>query len=209
MFMTEGNGAGGGAQGAGDTGAQGAGTGAANAQNGNSGSTNQGLDTSQLVSRSDFEALTKKLDGVLSDNAKYRSRLRALVTGEDEEEENGKSGKADKAAAKVDNLTRQLRNDRFEAQITTAAVKAGAAHPEQVVAMLKIDDVADELGNVKDAEKAITELKTKYPNLFGTASQGFGSVNGGEGNGSNRKRTAADVNAEIRAFRRGRELSPR
>ena len=204
MFWTDGSGAGTGAQGAGGTGAQGAETGAANSQ-GNGGSGSAGIDLSQYVPRSELTALTSKLDGVIADNAKYRTRLRQLVTDE-EGDDSGKSGKSEKASEKLDKALAAARSDRFTAQVTTAAVKLGAPFPEQVVALLRIDDVADELGAVKDVDKVVADLKQKYPNIFAPAQQGYGDINGGSGGGNNRKRTAADVNREIRSFRRGRDL---
>ena len=205
MFWTEGNGAGGTAQGAGTAGAQGAETGAANSQTGTGNGGAQGAATADLVPRSEFTALSSKLDKVLSENADYRKRLRQLVTGEDDDD-SGKGGKPDKNAEKLDKALAAARQDRFTAQVTTAAVKLGAPFPEQVVALLRIDDVADELGAVKDVDKVVADLKQKYPNIFAPAQQGYGDINGGSGGGNNRKRTAADVNREIRSFRRGRDL---
>lgn len=206
MFMTDGSGAGTGAQGAGGTGAQGAGTGDANAQTGSGNAGATGSTTADTVSKSEFDALSKKLDGVLTDNANYRKRLRQVVTGEDDDGD-GKGSKTDKQAEILDRVLQGARRDRFTSQVTTAAVKLGAPFPEQVVSILNISDVADEEGNVKDVDKVVTDLKTKYPNLF-QVTQGFGDVNGGAGGGSSRKKTAADVNQQIRDFRNSGRVKP-
>lgn len=206
MFMSDGSGAGTSTQGAAGTGAQGAGTGSATTQTGTSGAGTQGVDLSQYVPRSELTTLTTKLDSVIADNAKYRDRLRKLVTDEDDGD-SGKGGKSDKQAEKLDRVLQGARRDRFTSQVTTAAVKLGASFPEQVVAILKIDDVADEEGNVKDVDKVVTDLKTKYPNLF-VAAQGFGDVNGGSGGTQTRKRTTADVNQQIRDFRNSGRIKP-
>ena len=207
MFFTDGNGSGGAGTGTGAAAAQGANTaGNADGQANSNGSSGK-ADTSEFVSKSELTALTKKLDGVLADNAKYRAKIKALASDDDSDDTSG--GKPDKQAQKLANLLQAARSDRFTAQVTTAAVKLGAEHPELVVRALNLDEVADDLGNVADVDKVVGDLKAKYPNLFSKTQQGFGNVNGGDSGGNNRKRTSADVNAEIRAFRRGRELPAR
>jgi hypothetical protein len=205
MMWTESSGSGAGT-GTTQAGAQGAETsGVATVQTGAAG-INAGIDTANLVSRSDFDAISKKLNDVLTDNANYRKRLRAVVSGEEEDDDGTGKGKPDKNAERLDKLIQSARRDKFTSQITTAAVKAGATFPEQVVAILSIDEHADEDGNVKDVDKLIETTKSKYANLFSSVNSGPGNINGGAGGGSGQARTNADMNAEIRAFRRGRQL---
>lgn len=209
MFFTDGNSSGGAGTGTGAAAAQGANTAGANGQaGGNDGGGKAG--TEEYVSKSELTALTKKLDSVLADNAKYRAKIKALASDDDSDDTGTGGGKPDKNAEKLVKALAAARVDRFTSQVTTAAVKLGAEHPELVVRALDIDEVADDLGSVKDVDKVVGDLKTKYPNLFAKAqNNGFGDVNGGTSGGNNRKRTSADVNAEIRAFRRGRELPAR
>lgn len=195
MFWTDGTAAGA-SSGSQSQAAQGAETGAANSQAATAGNNAQGVDTSQFVSKSDFDAIQAKLTKLESDNKKYRDRIRALA---DDDEESGGKGKGKDSTSAVEEMLSLARKDRFESQITTAAVKAGAAHPELVVRALDIDEVADKNGSVKDAEGTVAKLKEKYPNLF-QAQSGNPAINGGN-DGSRRPRNSADMNAIIRGAR--------
>jgi hypothetical protein len=187
---------------------------------GQQGATQQGQSgqgqESQFVPMSAFTALSEKLDSVIADNVRYRQERRQgrnSNNGGNNNQQNGNSGGAGGSDSGNDGndvseqLTRmqsQLRMANFRNDITAAATRAGAIIPAELYRLIDIDDTdADDLGYVKNADKAVADLRKKTPALFGSTVQGGG--NGGDGN--NQPTRPANFNDELRRdFRQRRGL---
>lgn len=162
---------------------------------------NQNQNQPEYVSKADFDTLNTKLDAVLKDNAKYRSRLREVNKASgNSSDSNGDSSSDDaNAMSEVTTLKNKLRVSNFRNAITSAANKANSIVADDLYRLLDIDEYADDDGNVKNADAIMEELKKTNPNWFGKA-QAPASINGGEGNNGNNGQF--DMNAEIRAAAR-------
>lgn len=181
---------------------QGTPTGGSTAGTGNPTAPTQGANPSVSqgdtgVSKEAFDALTAKLSALESDNKKYRDRLRAIVN--DDEEDSGSSkqtGKSDKAATEALELMRELRQERALNVLSSAAAKANFLYPDTVLNYVDLDEITDKKGVVKEPDKVIAGLRTKYPKLFGGTVDG--SADAGAGVASTGPNTT-DMNALIRA----------
>lgn len=160
--------------------------------------TSQGAGTSETISRSEYDALSSKLEAVLADNAKYRAERRGK-SGE-KAGTDGASG-SEATAAELATMKAQLRTANFRNDITAAATRAGAIIPGDVWRLLDMDQAGvDELGYVSSPDKVLGDLRKRMPQLFGTPVQG--SANGGAGSGQ--AADANDMNAAIRSAFRNR-----
>jgi hypothetical protein len=169
------------AQGAAAAGTQGAAAQGANAQ----GQTGQGTGTPEYVTKADFDTLSTQLAEVLADNKRYRDDRRAAKGQGAANGTAATSGTANAdstVAAELATLQSELRTERFKNDITAAATKAGAVIPAQLYRLLDMEDVADDKGNVKNADKVIADLKKSTPALFGAVV--LGGADGNNGNGS-------------------------
>lgn len=198
-----------------DSNEQGSGTGAQGAQGQNretvaqSGSTGQGSQTGSrtdnrqgseidLVNHPAYKALASKLDNAISENKKYRDRLRSFVS-EDEAEPAGKG--TDKNQKVLNDTLQELRSERAYNRLSAAATKAGFRTPDVILNFVKLDEVADEKGNVTDPDTVINNLKTKYPDMFRAVQEGNGD--GAAGNRNRNGNGSSDMNAMIRSRLRG------
>jgi hypothetical protein len=144
--------------------------------------------------------MVKKVDGILSDNAKYRQKLRSLAG--DEEAEGGKGGKQDTATAEIEAMRGELRRERALNKLSAAATQAGFLTPDLILNFVDLDETKfDKNGNVVDADKVVESLKTTYPQMFGKPAT-LGNGDGAAGGSRNSDRSG-DMNSRIRAGARG------
>lgn len=181
-----------GQSGGGGSTAQGANQG--NTQNGNG----QGSTDSDISKHPSFTALATKLEKVIQDNTKYRERLRSLVT---DDEGDGGSGATTGTKSETAEILAELRSERALNRLSAAATKAGFITPELILNFVDLDEISDKKGHVKDPDKAVADLKVKYPRLFGDAPQGSGDGAAGSRNRSGNE--SGDMNALLRRRLRG------
>lgn len=168
----------------------------ANSQNG------QGSGEIDITNHPAFKALATKLDNVLSDNAKYRQRLRSFLSDDEGGQGNGNgSGNTNGASNEAAQMLQELREERALNRLSAAATRAGFRTPDLVLNFVKLSEVADEKGNVANPDAVIADLKSKYPELFRPVQEGNGD--GGAGNRGRNGGNGADMNAAIRNRLRG------
>lgn len=183
----------------------------ANAQNGSSGQgsqngsnngNGQGSEAVDIANHPAFKALASKLDNAISDNAKYRQRLRSLI-GEDEDDgDNGKgTGSGKNKADPSAEILAELRSERALNRLSAAAMRAGFRTPDLILNFVDLNEVADKKGNVSDPDAVITSLKSKYPDMFRAVQEGNGDGNAGSRNRSGN--SGGDMNSAIRSRIRG------
>jgi hypothetical protein len=157
----------------------------------------QGSDSVDISKHPAFVALSQKLEGVISDNAKYRQRIRSLA-GDDESGNGQGNGSGNDAANEI---LQEIRSERALNRLSAAADKAGFRTPDLILNFVNLSEVMDEKGNVSNPQTVIDNLKSKYPEMFRPIQEGSGD--GGAGNRNRNGNGSADMNSIIRSRIRG------
>lgn len=146
----------------------------------------------------DVSALTARLDTVenelkraRADAAKYRTKLKALATDDEDGSQGNKGASPDPAIA---GQLQSLREGRIKDQLTLAATAAGAHSPNEIYRFVDMATVAGEDGSVDKPEKLMEDLRKSHPYLFKPPVQG--PADGNSGSGNNGK--PGDMNTLIR-----------
>lgn len=161
---------------------------AGNQNGGNSGSS----DIQSLLSRiSQLEEQTKEIPKLRQEAAKYRTRLKALASDEEEPKGGNQASGADTA---IMAQLSKLREGRIRDQIALSAEKAGALAPSEVYRYFDFAEIANEEGTVDKPEKLMADLRKQYPFLFKAPVEGSADAN--VGSGANAK--PGDMNSIIR-----------
>ena len=169
-------------------------------QNGSNNGSGQGSESVDIANHPAFKALASKLDNAISDNAKYRQRLRSLIGEDEDDSDNGKGKGKGKDDASAEILA-ELRSERALNRLSSAATRAGFRTPDLILNFVDLNEVADKKGNVTDPDAVITSLKSKYPDMFRAVQEGNGD--GGAGNRNRNGNGSGDMNSAIRSRIRG------
>ena len=159
------------------------------AGNANAGSGSQ--DLSSILARMD--TLEKELSKARGDAAKYRTKLRALASDDDEGKPNSGNQASGADTAIMAQLSK-LREGRIRDQIALSAEKAGAMAPTEIYRYFDLAEIANEEGTVDKPEKLMADLRKQYPFLFKAPVEGSADAN--VGSGANVKH--GDMNSMIR-----------
>lgn len=146
------------------------------------------IDAAAILSR--LEVVEKELTKARSDAAKYRTKLKALASEEDETGNKGGNAPDPQVVSQL----QSLREGRIRDQLTLAATAAGAHSPNEIYRFLDMAEIASEDGSVAKPEKLMEDLRKSHPYLFKAPVQG--SADGNNGSGNNGK--PGDMNSIIR-----------
>jgi hypothetical protein len=135
--------------------------------------------------------MEKELSKARSEAAKYRTKLKALAS-DDDNQGDGKGGNA--IPPEMAKSLQAIREGRIRDQLTLAATAAGAHSPNEIYRFVDMAAVAGEDGSVEKPEKLMEDLRKSHPYLFKPPVQG--SADGNSGSGNNGK--PGDMNALIR-----------
>ena len=146
---------------------------------------------SSILARMD--TLEKELSKARGDAAKYRTKLRALASDDDEGKPNSGNQASGADTAIMAQLSK-LREGRIRDQIALSAEKAGAMAPTEIYRYFDLAEIANEEGTVDKPEKLMADLREQYPFLFKAPVEGSADAN--VGSGANVK--PGDMNSMIR-----------
>lgn len=146
------------------------------------------IDVTALTAR--IETMEKELSKARGDAAKYRTKLKALASDDDD----GKPGSNGTTDPAVTSQLQLLREGRIKDQLTLAATAANAHNPGDIYRFVNMAEVAGEDGSVDKPDKLMEDLRKSHPYLFKPPVQGSGDGNSGSGNNGK----PGDMNSIIR-----------
>lgn len=171
----------------------------ANAQGANGTSANQNQNQPEYVSKADYDSLVTKLDKVISDNAKYRGKLReGKPTGNAKGNDSDSDGLESDLSEKLAAMQTKIKTANFRAAITSAANRANSVIADDMYRLLNVDEYADDDdGNIsaKNADAIMEELKKTNPKWFEDKKVPPAGINAGAGDSNS---PTTDMNVLIR-----------
>lgn len=142
-------------------------------------------------------ALAAERESAKTATKELRALQARLQTLEDKEKTDLEriTGERDTLKADYDKTIGELRAERAERLVTSAASKANAIRPDAIYRLVSSDLVYGDDGRPSNTDAVMTQAKKDFPELFRA---GAGSGDGGRGNGELPKDGNAAMNQMIR-----------